>query len=294
MKQTMLSQLVSAAVLAMAAGSAHALINCTVTATDISTSYVPTNASATLVTGSYTVNCTRDSTSDPSSINYDLQANNGANDTTGSNNRVRLGTTTFFYNYELYRQLPVTGLNRWQITNTRRFAGTVNFSGASLIASHGPITFYLNIPPQVEDPAGTYTDRVTMTLQEDAAGNRLLDGISGFNVEVNTVKRCIFSTPASTLSFEYTSFQTTAAAPVAPSTFLVRCTRQTPYTVALDATSGVVLGLQYSLSLNPAGRTGTSANQNFDITGSIPAGQAGACTASTCSGTQQRTLTISY
>jgi spore coat protein U-like protein len=294
MKRTLLAQTFSATMLAMSASSAWAVINCTVTATDISTSYVPTNASATVVAGSYTVNCTRLST-DPSSINYDLQANNGANPTGGSNNRIRLGTTSFFYNYELYRSSTISNANRWQLAPSRRFTGTVSFTGAALIASHGPIPFFVNIPaPQTEDPAGSYTDRVTMTLQEDGNGNRLLDGASGFNVDINTVRRCVFSTPATALNFTYTSFQTTAASPTAASTFQVRCTRQAPYTVALDATTDVLLGLQYNLTLSPTSATGNSANQSFTINGTIPAGQAGTCATNTCTGTQQRTLTISY
>jgi spore coat protein U-like protein len=294
MKRMLLSKTLGACLLAMNAGASFAVINCTVSATNITTSYSPTNATATLATGSYTVNCTRLST-DASSINYDLQANNGANPTSGSNNRARLGATTFLYNYELYRSSTINNSNRWQVAPNRRFTGTVSFTGASLIASQGPIPFFLNIPvPQTEDPAGSYTDRVTMTLEEVGNGNGLLDGASGFDVTINTVNRCIFSTPATALAFTYTSFQTTVALPTAPSTFQVRCTRQAPYTVALDATTGVLLGLQYSLTLSPTSATGNSLNQVFTITGSIPANQAGACTAASCSATQQRTLTISY
>lgn len=294
MKRSLLSQLANAALLATAASCAQAAINCTVSATSVTTNYVPTDVVATLATGSYTVNCTRLIT-DASSINYDLQANNGANPTTGSNNRVRLGATADYYNYELYRSSTINNANRWQVANSRRFTGSVSFSGVSLIASQGPITFFVNAPaPQAEEPAGSYTDRVTMTLREDGAGNRLLDGTSTFDVTLNTVKRCIFSTAATTLNFTYTSFQTNAALPAAASTFQVRCTQQAPYTVALDATSGVLLGLQYNLTLSPTSEIGNSANQNFSITGSIPAGQAGECTNNTCSGTQQRTITISY
>jgi spore coat protein U-like protein len=309
MKPRKLGKIVSAALLAMSSGAGFAAINCSVSATNITTNHVPT-AGPTLVTGSYTVNCLRDSaTSDPSSINYDLQANNGENpNTSGTANRARLGATSFYYNYELYRSAGVTDvINRWQIGFGRRFNGTVTFAGTALIASDGPRTFWLNIPIQTEDPAGSYTDRVTMTLNEVIVGgaDRLLDGASGFDVTINTVKRCVFSSSPTPLNFVYTSFQTTAATPTADSTFQVRCTRNAIYSVQLDNPNpGVLLGLKYNLTLNrintagnlasPLSVSGNSLDQNFRITGSIPAGQAGACAGSTCSASQQRTLTITY
>lgn len=63
------------------------------------------------------------------------------------------------------------------------------------------------------------------------------------------------------------------AAVNASTTFAVTCT-----TVALGATNA----------------NGSGVAQTYTINGAIPAGQAGTCTGATCSGSQTRTLTITY
>lgn len=289
------NHILAAAALTALAGipaTAQAAITCSVSATNINANYVPTSATALLTTGSYTVNCTR-MAGDPSSINYDLSANNGANQTGASTNRVKFGTPAFYYNYELYRSATVSNPNRWQIANSRRFTGTITFAAASLNSSSGPQTFWLNVLPQTEDPEGTYTDQVTMTLAEDVAGSPFLNS-NTFNVNITTANRCIFiSTPAD-LNFSYTSFQTTVSS-VSATAFQIRCTRNASYSVALDAATGTLLGLTYNLSLAaPTSRTGNSLSQNFSVSGSMPLGQVGTCNTASCTASEQRTLTITY
>jgi spore coat protein U-like protein len=295
MSKPIKKRILAIAALAAAAGihtSAQSAITCSVSATNINASYVPTNAAALLVTGSYTVNCMR-AAGDAGSISYDLSANNGANPTTGSNNRIRLGTSTFYYNYELYRSATISNANRWQIANNRRFTGVITFTGTALNATSGAQTFWLNILPQTEDPAGTYTDTVTMTLAENVAGSPFLNS-GTFDVNITTDKRCVFTSTPATLDFNYTSFQNTVSN-ATPSAFQVRCTRNATYSVALDATSGTLLGLNYNLTLTtPASLVGNSANQNFSVSGNIPANQVGTCNTGTCTATQARTLTITY
>ena len=63
----------------------------------------------------------------------------------------------------------------------------------------------------------------------------------------------------------------------------------------LDATSGDLLGLQYSLALSATGtQVGTGIAQNASVNGAIAAGQSGTCGTGSCSATQTRTLTITY
>jgi len=109
---------------------------------------------------------------------------------------------------------------------------------------------------------------------------------------VLTSNTCQITTPPGNINFTYTSFQNTAA--TSGTTFASRCTTGLPYTMALDATSGNLLGLTYTLSLPVAAATGTGVDQTFNIDGSIAASQSGVCTTATCVDTQSRTLTISY
>ena len=70
--------------------------------------------------------------------------------------------------------------------------------------------------------------------------------------------------------------------------------------MSLNANSGVVSGLNYTLQIN--GQTppvnnrnpGPGLAQTHTINGSMPAGQAGTCSTGTCTGTQAHTLTITY
>ena len=65
--------------------------------------------------------------------------------------------------------------------------------------------------------------------------------------------------------------------------------------MALDATAGNLLGLNYSLALsNPGGQTGTGFPQNFTINGTVAAGQSGTCGGGICTSAAPRTLTVTY
>ena len=107
------------------------------------------------------------------------------------------------------------------------------------------------------------------------------------------------STTPGPVAFTYTAFQGSAAP--GSTTFGTTCTNSLPYTMALDATSGVVSGLNYSLVLrdfadtvNVTGGNGTGLAQTYRIKGTMPAGQAGTCTSGACAGSDPRTLTITY
>jgi len=91
--------------------------------------------------------------------------------------------------------------------------------------------------------------------------------------------------------FNYVAFGATVNA---STSFGVTCTNSLPYTMALDATSGTVLGLSYTLALAASSGTGTGTLQTYAINGSIAAGQPGTCAAGSCAASQPRTLTITY
>ncbi len=284
--RVLLTRLVMVSFVALA-NDALAAYSCSVSVTPISTVYSPTVATENISTGSYTVSCTRLIT-DAATLTYNLRADNGLQPT-GALNRVQRGATTNRYSYELFRLAPYVNANRWQATAALQFLGTVSF-GTSLSGSASG-TFDLRLAgSQPVVTAGTYTDTVTATLRNNTGGAIL--STTTFGVTVLTSNSCQISTAPGNMSFTYTSFQAGSAS--ANTSYEVRCTTGLPYTMALDATSATLLGLTYTLALSSAGATGNGTEQLFTITGGITGGQAGTCAATSCNGSQTRTLTISY
>jgi spore coat protein U-like protein len=267
--------------------AAHAAVTCTASVTSITKGYNPNDTSDTVATGSYTVSCTR-LASDPNTFNWQLGANNGLQPGGGGQNRVQMGAAANRYDYELYRLTPYVNPNRWQDGGATRFTGTINF-GASLMASQSG-AFDLRLPAgQPADPAGIYTDTVTVTVRNGSGG---MLSQTTFNVSIITNASCTLTSPIGNLNLSYTSFQPAPAA--ASRNFSVNCTTAMPYTMALDATSGTLVGLTYGVALSQSAATGTGVAQTFSINGTIAAGQSGTCATGSCSGSATRTLTITY
>ena len=118
---------------------------------------------------------------------------------------------------------------------------------------------------------------------------------TGFNVTVNLTSGCEVTAGPTDVAFTYTSFQAGAATSTGGA-FSVRCTNTLPYTMALDSTTGTVIGLNYTLALSAAGGTGAGLTAaSYTVNGSMASGQSGDCaTTAVCTGTQARTLTITY
>jgi len=111
---------------------------------------------------------------------------------------------------------------------------------------------------------------------------------------------CNFSTPPGNITFNYTSF---GPAVLANTSFITNCTNLLPYTLALDATSSTISGVNYSLALGTSANSGgsspllsrgTGVAQIFYVNGSIAAGQPGTCTTGICTGSQAHSITITY
>lgn len=117
-------------------------------------------------------------------------------------------------------------------------------------------------------------------------------GPTNFNVTVNLTSSCSLVSAPTDVAFTYVSFG--GAAVATPSSFTVKCTNLRPYTMALDSTTGTVIGLNYSIALSSAGGTGTGVDQTYSITGNMAGGQSGNCAGASCTGTDVRTLTITY
>jgi len=280
-------RLLGLAVAALCALDAAAAITCSVSVTPVTVVYDPTSPVQNVTTGSYTITCNR-LAGDPDTLAWRLGVNNGLH-AGGGYNRVRRsgGPANQRYNYDTYRSPG----NRWGDTNATRFTGTLVFGGSLTASVSG--AFDIVLPgSQPVDPAGTYLDTLTVSLRRNGGGNPLLDTAT-FGVSVVTTNSCQISVPPGDVSFNYTSFQPGPA--LGSTAYGVRCTTALPYTMALDATSGTLLGLAYTLSLAPASSgTGTGATQTYSVNGSIAGGQAGTCATGVCSGSQTRTLTLSW
>jgi spore coat protein U-like protein len=274
-------RLLAALALLGAALNAAAAVTCTSTVTPVTVVYDPTSATQNVTTGSYTISCTR-AAADPNTFAWQLGVDDGLQPGGGSNRAQRNPGQRYFY--DTYRSSG----NLWGDTAATRFTGTVSFGASLSASSSGPFDIVMT-GSQTAQPAGTYTDTVTVTLR-NGAGTAI--GTTTFGVTVLTTNTCQLSVAPGNVSFIYTSFQ--AGTSSASNSFGVRCTTGLPYTMALDATSGSVLGLTYTLALSSPSGTGSGDTQTYNVNGSMAANQGGTCATGVCNGSQTRTLTLTW
>ena len=276
---------------AAVAPSAHAVIACNGSVTNVSTNFDP--AAGTTLVGSWTVNCTR-AGGDPNTQNFSLGLNQGLYSPGGLNKRVKHTGSNNYYDYQAY----TSGNNVWWnfIFGIGRIQGTVNFGGLLFGSDSG--TFEVRAPAgQTAGPPGTYMDTLTWTLYNSATSFTAMD-TGAFNVVFVTNAVCTMSSIPNLL-FSYTSFQ--GAPALASANFTVTCSNWVPYTMALDNAGPITdnaVNLTYSLSLSAPGGTGTGLAQNYSVNGTMAAGQGGSCPGAMCNNTtatnKTRTLTVTY
>ena len=266
----------------LAASVAQAAYNCTVSSPGFVDAYDPTAATATIVSTSFTINCTR-ALSDAASMTWTNAANNGLHPTGGSRNRAQSAGGSRI-NYDVYRD-GACG-TQWR-SGGNAFTGTLAFGGSTTAST--TVTYWACIPAsQTGLPAGTYNDTVTMTL---TYGPFSTTATGTFGAAIATPATCNLTTAPGNVVFNYTGFGAVANA---STTYAVTCTTFLAYSMALDATGGTILGVNYTLALTAASGTGNGAAQSYGINGAIAAGQAGTCATGTCTASQGRTLTITY
>jgi spore coat protein U-like protein len=267
----------AAVALSMASFAAHAIISCSISSGGFATAYDP-NAPGTNTTQTFfTVTCTKGSAGDPATVNYSVTVNNGLY-AQGINNRAAFGANRI--RYDVYTNAGCS--NKWK--------GGTAVTGTVATPSVGTFTqtsaFFGCVLAGIAAPAGTYTDTVTMTMAYGASV-----AVGSFNVSISTPATCGITAPPGNVVFNYVSF----GPAINPSaSFGVTCTLSLPYTMALDATAGTIVGLNYTLALSTNASTGTGVQQTHFINGSMAAGQSGVCAVGPCSGTQARSITITY
>jgi len=260
--------------------SVRAAITCSVSSSGFAAAYDPAAAATNITQTFFTVTCTRGATTDPTTVTYSVKADNGLY-SVGQKNRAAFGANRI--SYDLYTN-PSCG-TQWR--GNTAITGTITFATTGTLSDQG--NFWGCVPAsQTGLAAGTYTDIVTMTM---TYGSPQSTATGTFGVTINTPPVCTLTTAPGTITFAYVSFGPTVNA---STPYGVTCTLALPYTMDLDATSGTILGITYTLSLSSPSSTGTGYQQMFQINGNIAAGQSGNCGSSTCSGTQARTLTITY
>jgi spore coat protein U-like protein len=273
------------------ATGAQAAISCSISAPSLVTGYdaaAPTNSNQTY----FTVSCTRGLATDPLSVAYSASVDNGLQPV-GINNRAAFGANRM--KYDTYSDAACGTL--WK--SNKPIAGTITFTTTGTVSTQ--TTYYRCIPTgQAGLVVGPYTDTVILTLSYGPNPQSTATG--SFNVSITPPSNCQITTSPANINFTYTAF---GGAVLANTSFSTFCSSLLPYTMALDATFDVVTGLNYTLALNttantgganPRASTGTGAIQTFFINGNMAAGQAGTCSTSAapCTGSQARTLTITY
>ena len=277
-----LIQTLTGAAFLLAVNAVQAAISCNISSPGFINGYDNTilNSNQT----SYSVTCTRgvDAT-DPTTTTYAVQVNNGLNPA-GNTNQGASGANLIKYDTFTNSMCNAAWKNNTTIPTP---AGTITMVG--LLSTTVTQNFWGCLNAGLLPTAGIYTDTVTMTPTYSAG---VLGGAGTFPVKIITPATCTISAiPNITLAygdaFRLTPATATTSAPVT-------CSNQLPYTIAVSPTSGVSAGINYSLSL-PSSGTGTGAVQNIIITATAPAGQAGTCTTSSCTGAPQpHTLTVTY
>lgn len=265
---------------ALAPLQAHAAYNCSISSSGFSTAYDPSSAATNVTQTQLTITCTR-SLSDPSTMDWSVRANNGLNPRGGNRNRAAFVRS--FVNYDLFGD-PACG-TQWGGNSV--LSGTLDFGGS--LSASDTVDYWGCVGARQRGlRAGTYTDIVTMMLTYGPFSS-LATGTLGVNIV--TPATCQLTTAPGSVVFNYVGF---GPAVNASTSYGVTCTSYLPYSMALDATTGTLLGLNYTVTLATPSATGTGVEQTFAIDGAMAAGQAGTCGSGTCSASQARTLTVTY
>lgn len=242
--------------------------------------------------GTINLTCTRDP-SDPPNYNIWIGMGQGAN---GNDATVEGGTATIAY--ELFHNTTAAGTwtNTGSVNPGSATDGAVDDqlrfgTGTTDTASYA---FYLRVRSwQLFKPAGVYVDDLPITIRRNNSNGTIV-ATDTLPVYISVPRACRFSTPPSPIDVNYPAFSPGAV--TGASNFALTCTQGTDYTIALDQTRSVIptVELAYSLSLSQTDATGTAVAQPYTVNISVDPGQAGRCSGSTCTGTDTRTLTVTY
>ena len=264
---------------------------CSITALPaVSTGY---SGGATTVQGSFTAACVR-SAGDPNNVPYDytVGVDNGFNSGGLNPNKAKFPLVSTI-NYDTYQAGSCSPL--WGTTaQADRLAFQLTLSGNSV--NSATVNYWVCIPAGQSVPLGIYTDTLKVTVYRQVgavATTRAPSGSGDLLVSINTAAVCSMTTIPN-IALAYTAFS--AVTVTANTAFGVTCSGALAYTVALDRTSDVAVGINYAVALSSPGGTGNGAQQNYTVTVTAAADQAGSCATASCIGSQAtpHTVTVTY
>lgn len=271
---------------------AWAVLACSITPSPATLSGAYDAASNLDMQGSFVVNCTR---LKKDSKNQTLWI--GLNQT-ASQAMAKAPPYSDTLAYGIYTDVGRT--TRWSDGVGGGLAVPVDFGGNNTALSL-PVSVYMRASSgQTDKAAGTYSDTLNVTLNDtDSLGPNL--SATTLTTEASVAKSCVVDVAPLTYSVNYQAFRSTALVDSTQGV-AVTCSKGTQVSLALDKVAGVILPieLKYTLTFSAMSQTasGTSSSsataQAFGLTLSLPAGQAGACGAATCSGSDTRQITVTY
>jgi len=284
----------------LAAGAAHGAVTCGLTASAPSVLFTgAVNNSS----GTVTVTCTRDGNtnnlgSQTVYVGITPAAGTGRRlfrHGGGTGNGDRLDASLFKNN---------TTTDWADGSSAQRVNGTIWFLWTATASV--TLDYDFRIPNQTGKTAGIYDAIYTANLRLSANG--AVEASTTFAPTASVPEQCFIgqvgsgntapgAVSPSTLVLNYTSFSATPQ--TASMGFTVDCTLNTDYSLSISPASGTLVGLNYTLALDNGaatwtGRVGNGLAQQYNVTATIPANQAGTCATAACSGTRATTITITY
>lgn len=286
-------RLLLAAFALFAALPAWSAMSCSIAATPAQVTGIYNYFGNLTLQGTFDVTCTRNPNTDTQRPTIWIGVDEPAGGATATQ---ETGTSTL--TYTVYHRSAGSGIwtNTGSVTANSTGTGgvqaTLNFGGrgSTVTASY---TFYIRVPSFQFKPAGVYDDTLNVTLRLGNDTGAVLSTVP-LEVLISIPRECHFSTAPGPIAITYPAFSTTAV--TGASTFGLTCTQGTTYTLSLDVTRSVVptVELAYSLSLSGGNGTGTALSQSYTVNVSVDPGQAGRCSGATCTGTDTRTITVTY
>lgn len=274
-----------------ACGDARAVVSCSISASPATLSGTYDPASNLDMLGSFVVSCTR---ANKDSKNQTLWI--GLNQATGQT-MAKAAPYADSLAYGIYSDVGRSIL--W----TSGVGGGLTFTlafGNTLAASINVPVYMRANAGQTDKAAGTYSDTLNVTLnQTDSLGQNL--GSTTLTTQASVAKSCSVDVAPITYSVNYQAFRSTALVDASQSV-VVTCSKGTQVGLSLDQVTGLIapVELKYTLTFPALSQTaaGTSSSSstplNFGLTLTLPAGQAGACGATVCGGSDTRQITVTY
>jgi hypothetical protein len=284
--KAMLKLFAAVCFLMFGANAAQAAVTCSsVTSSGLTWYYV--NGTTFGVQLSYTLTCNRALTTDPTTLAYSNNVNNGQN---GDRVQLSIGNANYRLNYNLY--LSSCGGTKWSNKNPTNIDGTITWLPSETGVKTDTEYYWACVTAgQTATQAGWYTDSVTMTVK-NAAGSPAVNITGTIPIAIYAPSTCAISSAPGTISISYTSF--TGAAATGTTSFQATCTSGMPFTIDVSPATGTLMGVDYTVAPDTTAATGTGSALTIGITATAAPGQAGTCAAATCSATATHTLTITY